>query len=229
MELDESIDAIAIVVTNNLYLTCLKKYNLHASSLSTVYDALYAITIRNWHPNNQRDSFSKRVALLLRKVVVTTEFNLGQNFFDEIMKNAKKNPKIVQAIKQFKKLVLELKFSHKWLEGKHTVNDLAKEPYDFKSDNTGKEEDTQSKDVPITIGTKFIPSNIKQRIIDELNSNIEFNQRHVGRMQVEANVVKKVLAEERQSHASSTYWVEEARTSVERSAERDRWWLNSND
>ncbi|MBA0655192.1 hypothetical protein Goklo_007700 [Gossypium klotzschianum] len=169
-ELDESIDAIAIAVTNNLHLTWLKKCNLHAYSLSTVYDALYAITIRNWHPNNQRDSLNKRVALLLRK-----------------------NPKIVQAIEQFKKPVLELKFSHKWLEGKHTVNDLAKEPYDSKFDNTGKEEDTQSKDVPTTTGTKFILSNIKQRIIDELNSNIEFNQRHVERMQAEANVVKKVV------------------------------------
>ncbi|MBA0804402.1 hypothetical protein Gohar_003989 [Gossypium harknessii] len=348
MELDESIDAIAIAVTNNLHLTWLKKCNLHAYSLSTVYDALYAITIRNWHPNNQRDSLNKRVALLKK----------------------------------------ELKFSHKWLEGKHTVNDLAKEPYDSKSDNTGKEEDTQSKDVPTTTGTKFILSNIKQRIIDELNSNIIkdmwkgckqrptqsrcnviaiafwalwFNRSsiyHEGagknahgvisfikayiteidrlenatstmhfsvdkkweppvvrnaeglimaacthlneyimdstvavacaylqsitfaedlgfrKIIVEGDsliVIKKmrtpvddkscisapvkevkarirsfeslnfsfvprcannaahVLAEERQSHASSMYWVEQAPTSVERAAERDRWWLNSND
>ncbi|KAK5774538.1 hypothetical protein PVK06_042393 [Gossypium arboreum] len=103
------------------------------------------------------------------KVVEAAESDLGQIVFNEIMKNAKK------------------------FEGKHIVNDLAKEPYYSKSDNTGKEEDTQSKDVPITTGTKFIPLNIKQRIIDEFNSNIKFNQRHVDRMQVEANVVKKVV------------------------------------
>ncbi|MBA0754064.1 hypothetical protein Gogos_021275 [Gossypium gossypioides] len=350
MELDESIDAIAIAVTNNLHLTWPKKCNLHAYSLSTVYDALYAITIRNWYPNNQRDSLNKRVALLLRK-----------------------NPKIVQAIEQFKKPVLELKFSHKWLEGKHIVNDLAKEPYDSKSNNTGKEEilnlkiQSRCKVIAIAFWALWFNRNsiyhegagknaqgvisfIKAYITEidrlenatstmhfsvdkkweppvgdvlKLNFDASFQQdtnRSVSGVIVRnaeglimaacshlneyimdftmavacaylqsisfaedlgfrkiivagdslivikkmrtpvddkscisatvkevkarirsfesinfsfvsrcANNAAHVLAEERQSHASSMYWVEEAPTSVERAAARDRWWLNSND
>ncbi|KAK5774544.1 hypothetical protein PVK06_042399 [Gossypium arboreum] len=42
-------------------------------------------------------------------------------------------------------------------------------------------------------GTTSILSGIKQRIIVELNSNIEFNQRHVDRLCVEAKAIKKVI------------------------------------
>lgn len=51
-----------------------------------MYVAFYAIAIRNWLPNSQKDSITKRVVVLLKKVVEMVEFDLGQLIFYEITK-----------------------------------------------------------------------------------------------------------------------------------------------
>ncbi|KAL1104292.1 hypothetical protein V6Z11_D04G056800 [Gossypium hirsutum] len=88
VELEESLDIIASIITNNVHLTWLDK--IRASSLTTVYAALFVITTRNWLPNSQRDAVSKKVAVLIRKVVKMVEFDLSQLVFDEVVRHAKK-------------------------------------------------------------------------------------------------------------------------------------------
>ncbi|XP_052485632.1 uncharacterized protein LOC105779196 [Gossypium raimondii] len=88
VELEESLDIIASIITSNVHLTWLDK--IRASSLTTVYAALFVITTRNWLPNSQRDAVSKKVAVLIRKVVKMVEFDLSQLVFDEVVRHAKK-------------------------------------------------------------------------------------------------------------------------------------------
>ncbi|KAH1121337.1 hypothetical protein J1N35_004497 [Gossypium stocksii] len=125
------------------------------------------------------------------------KFNLGQLVFDEIVKNATKvhprymlsfpslifqilhNPRIVRATEQFKKPMPKLKFSHKWLKGKHAINDQEKEATDAYSDDVEKEEASQTQKVPTASSPKVIPTSIRQRMIDELSSYFELNERQV--------------------------------------------------
>ncbi|KAH1031159.1 hypothetical protein J1N35_043333 [Gossypium stocksii] len=56
VELNKSIDETVVVVTNSVHHTWPEKSNLYASSLFTMNAGLFAIAIRNWLPNRQRDS-----------------------------------------------------------------------------------------------------------------------------------------------------------------------------
>ncbi|KAH1097031.1 hypothetical protein J1N35_013952 [Gossypium stocksii] len=82
------------------------------------------------------------MAILFQKVVKLIEFYLGELIFDEIAKYIEnlitrllspypylifqvlysQNSRIVHATEQYGKPILQLKFSHKWLEGKHVLN-----------------------------------------------------------------------------------------------------------
>ncbi|PPR96941.1 hypothetical protein GOBAR_AA23735 [Gossypium barbadense] len=137
------------------------------------------------------------MAILLTKVVEMIEFGLGQIIFDGIVKFIEKiynnffllypslifqvlytqNLSIVSATKQYEKVVLELKFLHKWFEGKHIVNEPTKEALGFDSEKDAKEY-APFQEVSTVASTKSVPSSMRKRITNELNSSIEFNKRH---------------------------------------------------
>ncbi|KAH1045631.1 hypothetical protein J1N35_036415 [Gossypium stocksii] len=48
-------------------------------------------------------------------------------------------------------------------------------------------------EVPIVASTKSVPLSLRKRIINELNSSIEFNKIHCDSLRVEAKVVKKLV------------------------------------
>lgn len=143
VKLDETLDQATIVITNNVHLLCLKKGVIHSSSLSIIYATVYVISTKNWLIDNQQNPVSNKVAILLRKIVKMVEFDLGQMIYDDFVKHAEKvykrylmpfsslifqvifkqNPRIVRTTEQHEKLMPKLKFSHKWLEGKHKVNE----------------------------------------------------------------------------------------------------------
>lgn len=103
----------------------------------------FAIVTKNWLPNNQRDLSTKKVVMLLRKIVDMLEFDLGQLIFNEFFKFSKVNYKkyilpylslifqvlfsqdseLVKPKETYEKIVSKLKFSCKWLEGKHVINE----------------------------------------------------------------------------------------------------------
>lgn len=83
------------------------------------------------------------MATLLRKVGIGVQFDIGDLIFGEICQHAKKvyskpsllylslifqilflqSDKIVKATEKYENMPLELKFSHKWLKGKHAPLD----------------------------------------------------------------------------------------------------------
>ncbi|PPD88576.1 hypothetical protein GOBAR_DD14503 [Gossypium barbadense] len=77
-----------------------------ASTLEPTYAGLFAIATRNWIPNSQRNTVTKKIVTLLRKIC-------------DILYN--QNHEIVLATEKYERKPIELKYSYKWLEGKHQV------------------------------------------------------------------------------------------------------------
>ncbi|KAK5824153.1 hypothetical protein PVK06_018916 [Gossypium arboreum] len=61
------------------------------------------------------------MATLLKKVGVRIQFDIGDLIFTKICKHAEK---IVKATEKYEKIPLEMKFTHKWLEGTHASLNL---------------------------------------------------------------------------------------------------------
>ncbi|KAK5774977.1 hypothetical protein PVK06_042842 [Gossypium arboreum] len=84
--------------------------------------------------------------------------------------------RLVRPTEQFEKTTPELEFSHKWLEGKHAVNE-PKEVSDLEFKKAKKKE-IGDQGVPTAASIHSIPKGLKVKTIADLRASIEFNQRH---------------------------------------------------
>ncbi|KAK5826740.1 hypothetical protein PVK06_021669 [Gossypium arboreum] len=90
----------------------------------------------------------------------------------------------------YDKMVPKLKFSHKFLKGKHVLNESGKVQA-FEDEST--EEEKGSQEVLTPVGAIPISIRMKVRIVANLQASVNFLQKHYDNLRAEATFTKKTI------------------------------------